>query len=129
VPFYSGLQTLDIHPEALVDLHIAKNGFSPAYVLGRDPDFVMLTSRRGTVFRESERQLIGDARFAGGYRLYGTIRLGWFEDLSYRVYVKNGVTISDEQATRFPQGIPGPSAAGAVTGTVAPPASVPTTRE
>ena len=109
VPYYSGLPTLDIHPNALVDLHIAKEGFSPNYFFARDPTFVLVTSRHGRVFRESEQQVMSDPRFTEGYRLMGIIRLDWFEDVSYRVYVKNGVTISDEQAAGFPKGIPGPA--------------------
>lgn len=109
VPYYSGLKTFDIHPAALVDLHIAKHGFSQNYFFARDPDFVLLTTRRSWVFRKSEQGVIADARFPERYRLLGIIRLSWFDDLSYRMYVKNGVTISAERTADFPKGIPGPT--------------------
>ena len=95
-------------PEALVDLHIAKEGFSLNYFFARDPSIVLLTSRRGQVFRKSDQQVLNDPRFSAHYRLMGFFRLGWFEDLGYRVYVKDSIAISDEQTTRFPRGIPGP---------------------
>ncbi len=109
VPYVAGLKTVDIHPEALVDLHIAKEGFSTDYFFARNPALVLLTSRRGKLFRTSDLQILADPRFAERYRLLGVSRLNWFEDLSYRVYVRNGVAISDQAAAEFPKGIPEPA--------------------
>lgn len=105
VPYYSELRTLDSHPEALVDLHTAKEGFSPDYLFARDPTFLMLASRRGKVFRKSEQEVMRDARFSERYQLLDAIRLGWFEDSSYRVYVKRGVAIRAAAAAEFPKGV------------------------
>jgi arabinofuranosyltransferase len=105
VPYYAGLQTVDIHPEALVDMHIAREGFSMDYFFSRDPSFVLLTSRRGDVFRDSDRMIASDPRFVQEYRLLGMFGLGWFENLGYRVYAKNSISLSEDQVARLPAGI------------------------
>lgn len=107
VPYYSGLRTLDIHPEALTDRYVAKNGFRKDYFFRRDPDIVMLHSRGlfDAKFRDGYSELVEDPRFSSTYRFLAVSRLGWTDDLSYWIYVRNNLEFSDAQIENFPHGI------------------------
>ena len=107
VPYYSGLRTFDLHPEALVDRYIAENGVSREYFFEKAPDLVMLHNRGvyQARMRSEARDLVNDIRFTGKYRFLGVSRLSWYEDLSYWIYVKRGLQLTDEQMARFPYGL------------------------
>ena len=106
VPYYSGLPTFDIHPEALTDKYIAQNGFSPEYFFERNPDLVMFHNRgvHEMRLRSNVSTLVNDSRFIQAYRLLGVSKLMWYEDLSYRIYIKKDLLLTDEQLARFPRG-------------------------
>lgn len=107
VPYFSGLRTMDIHPKSLTDLHIARNGFSADYFLSRKPSVVMLTSYGlpDARIRREHSDLVKDSRFTSAYRLVGVLRYSWFDDASYRAYVRRDLPVSDEHLARFPSGL------------------------
>ena len=107
IPYYSGLETIDIHPNSLTDLTIAKNGFSIDYIAQRNPDVIIVPSRSFAVakFYPEHFQMASDKRF-DETRLLGVSRADWYEDRSYWVYVKKSVPeLTDEQASGFPTGL------------------------
>jgi arabinofuranosyltransferase len=107
IPYYSGLRTLDIHPQSLTDPYIAKNGFSIDYVADRDPDVIILPSRSFVVakFYNEHFEMAKDIRF-DAWRLVGVSRADWYEDRSFWVYVrKDFPQLTDEQASSFPYGV------------------------
>ena len=107
IPYYSGLETIDIHPRSLTDLYIAKNGFSIDYVVKRNPDVIIVPSRSFAVakFYPEHFEMASDKRF-DETRLLGVSRADWYDDRSYWVYVKKGFPeLSDEQASAFPRGL------------------------
>jgi hypothetical protein len=107
IPYYSGLETLDINPQSLTDIHIAKNGFSIDYIAKRAPDVIILPSRSFAVarFYPEHFEMASDIRF-DAYRLIGVSRYDWYEDRCYWVYVRKDFPfLTDEQVTSFPHGL------------------------
>jgi hypothetical protein len=107
IPYFSGLETIDIHPRSLTDLTIAKNGFSIDYIAKRDPDVIVVPSRSFAVakFYPEHFEMASDKRF-DETRLIGVSRADWYEDRSYWVYVKkDSPELTDEQASAFPTGL------------------------
>jgi hypothetical protein len=107
IPYFSGLRTLDIHPQSLTDLYIAKNGFSIDYVAGRNPDVIVLPSRSfvAAKFYREHFEMAKDIRF-DAWRLIGVSRADWYDDRSFWVYVrKDFPQLSDEQMSSFPYGV------------------------
>jgi hypothetical protein len=107
IPYYSGLRTLDIHPQSLTDLYIAKAGFSIDYVAERNPDVIVLPSRSFVTakFYKEHFEMAKDVRF-DAWRLVGVSRADWYEDRSFWVYVrKDFPQLSDEQVSSFPYGV------------------------
>lgn len=107
IPYYSGLRTLDIHPQSLTDLRIAKNGFSIDYVAERNPDVIILPSRSfvAAKFYREHFEMAKDIRF-DAWRLIGVSRADWYEDRSFWVYVrKDFPQLTDEQVSSFPYGV------------------------
>lgn len=107
VPYYSRLRTVDIHPESLTDLHIAKGAFSAEYLLDRDPDVVAL-SVRGIYSPRMDPlhyALYRNERFSARYNFVGTVRNQWYEDRSYWVFLRKTVPIHPQQLAQFPNGI------------------------
>jgi hypothetical protein len=107
IPYYSGLQTIDINPHSLTDITIAKNGFSVDYVAKRDPDVIIVPSRSFAVakFYPEHFEMASDVRF-DTTRLIGVSRSDWYEDRSYWVYVKKDFPeLTDEQVSTFPHGL------------------------
>jgi arabinofuranosyltransferase len=107
IPYYSGLETLDIHPHALTDLTIAKQGFNIDYIASRDPTVIIIPSRSFAVarFYPEHFEMASDPRF-DNYRMLGVSRYDWFEDRCYWVYVrKDFPLLTDEQMGSFPAGL------------------------
>ncbi len=107
IPYYSGLETIDINPHSLTDITIAKKGFSIDYVAGRDPDVIILPSRSFAVarFYPEHFDMASDIRF-DAYRIIGVTRSDWFQDRCYWVYVKKDFPLlTDEQVESFPHGL------------------------
>jgi hypothetical protein len=107
IPYYSGFQAIDFHPESLTDIYIAKNGFSIDYVRERDPDIVVLPSRSIYVakFYPEHYEMALDRRF-DDYRLIGVSRYDWFDDRCYWVYIRSSFPkLTDEQFEAFPHGL------------------------
>ena len=108
IPYYSGLKTIDIHPESLTDLYIAKNGFNKEYFYRRRPDIVIFPSKSqfATRFSPEHFEVAEDDRFQRIYRHLGSVRYDWYEDRSYWVFIPRGwPKLSDEVMERFPHGV------------------------
>ena len=108
VPYYSGLKTIDIHPESLADLYIAKNGFSEDYFYTNQPDIVVFPSRSIflTKFYPEHYGVAEQARFQQMYRLLGVTRYDWHNDRSYWVFVRASVPTFDSGVMEtFPHGV------------------------
>lgn len=107
IPYYSGFETIDIHPESLTDLWIAKNGFSRDYVFKRHPDIVIVPSRGifSAKFYPEHYDMVNDKRFHD-YRFIGVSRWDWDNDRCYWIYFPAGSPpLTDEQYENFPHGI------------------------
>jgi hypothetical protein len=107
IPYYSGLATLDIHPQSLTDIRIAKHGFDIDYIAGRAPAVIVIPSRSFAVarFYPEHYEMAKDIRF-DAYRLLGVSRYDWFEDRCYWVYVEENTPLfTDEQMASFPHGL------------------------
>ena len=107
IPYYSGLKTIDINPESLTDLYIAKNGFSIDYVAEIRPYIIILPSRSIYVakFYPEHFAMASDIRF-DAYRLLGSSRYDWFDDRSYWVYARDDVPeLTEPQRKSFPVGV------------------------
>jgi arabinofuranosyltransferase len=107
IPYYSELRTLDINPQSLTDLYIAKHGFSIDYVAERRPEVIIIPSRSfvAAKFYTEHFEMASDLRF-DDWRLIGVSRVDWFEDRCYWVYVeKSFPLLSDEQMATFPHGV------------------------
>jgi hypothetical protein len=109
IPYYSEFQTIDIRPESLTDLHIARNGFSDEYFFQRRPDVVVLISRGVFSARmdPAHFKLLKDPRFGGLYRFLGVSRYDWYEDRSYWVFIPKHVPLLGKEMEEFPAGIGG----------------------
>jgi hypothetical protein len=108
IPYYSGFRTIDIHPESLTDLYIAKNGFSIEYFYQVKPDIVIIPSRSifVTRFYPEHYAMADDQRFQKTYRFVGASRFDWFQDRSYWIFVPGPYPkIPKEVMDRFPHGI------------------------
>ncbi len=107
IPYYSGLKTIDINPESLTDLYIAKNGFSIDYVANIRPYLIIVPSRSIYVakFYPEHFAMASDIRF-DAYRLLGSSRYDWFDDRSYWVYARDDVPeLTEPQRQNFPVGV------------------------
>lgn len=107
IPYYSGLKTIDINPESLTDLYIAKNGFSIDYVADIWPYLIIVPSRSIYVakFYPEHFAMASDKRF-DAYRLLGSSRYDWFDDRSYWVYASDEVPeLTELQRQNFPVGV------------------------
>lgn len=108
VPYYSGFTTVDIHPESLTDLHIAKHGFSNQYFYEQQPNVVVIPSRSIflTKFYPDHYGLTSDSAFQQLYRFVGVVRYQWHYDRCYWVYVAlNTPPFSNAQMDAFPPGV------------------------
>ncbi len=106
-PYYSRLRTLDINTESLTDIHIAKNGYSDQYVLGRKPGAIVLVSR-GVYSAKMDPlhfSLQKSRPFLDAYIFIGTSRCEWDSDRCYWVYFRNNVPLTRESLANFPAGI------------------------
>lgn len=107
VPYYSGLRTLDIHPESLTDTYIAQRSFSADYVMTKRPDVIAL-SVRGVYSARMDPlhwELYKSEAFRIEYAFVGTVRNQWFEDRAYWIFVRNGLAVSEAQLRALPEGI------------------------
>ncbi len=110
IPYYTRFYTIDINPESLTDLHIAKEGFSEAYFYSKRPDVVVLVARGvfAPKMYPEHFALASSEKFVSLYRFIGAVRYLWFEDRSYWVFVpKDWPRLSDEAFEAFPGGIGG----------------------
>jgi hypothetical protein len=107
VPYYSGLRTLDIHPESLTDIHIARDRLTIDYILGRQPRVVAFNVRGLSVARmvAEHYELHRDAEFQRQYQFVGTVRHRWYLDRSYWVYTHRNVRVRPDVLARFPIGM------------------------
>lgn len=108
IPYFSGFRTIDIHPESLTDLNIAKNGFSIEYFYQVKPDIVLLPSRSifVTRFYPEHYAMADDPRFQKTYRFIGASRYDWYQDRSYWIFVPGPYPkIPRDVMERFPHGI------------------------
>jgi hypothetical protein len=108
VPYYSGFKTVDIHPQSLIDAHIAKKGFSPEYVYERRPDILILSSRGLLIekFYPEHFAVAQDPRFFQTWRQLGASRYSWQLDRSYWIYIPASYPmIAKEYMDRFPHGV------------------------
>lgn len=106
-PYYAGLRTLDINPESLTDRYIAENGWSAEYFFAVDPDVVVITSFSLTEpdFYGAHEDLYTTDRFQDTYEQIGVVRNDWYQDRSYWVFVRRGMTFSPNLMMTFPPGI------------------------
>jgi hypothetical protein len=106
-PYYSGLHTVDINPQSLTDRFIAENGWSADYFFAVDPDVVVLTafSLDEPDFYGVYEDLFSRPRFQLTYERIGVVRNDWYQDRSYWVFVRQGMTPSAEGMMSFPTGI------------------------
>lgn len=106
-PYFSGLRTVDINPESLTDRHIAENGWSADYFFAVDPDVVAITAFSLTEpdFYSVHEELYAMPRFQSTYERIGIIRNDWFQDRSYWVFARRGMTPDASQMATFPVGI------------------------
>jgi hypothetical protein len=107
VPYYSGLRVLDIHPESLTDIHIARDGLTAEYILLRGPQVVAF-SVRGIDVAKMHRQhyrLYRSDQFRQQYQFIGTVRDIWNHDRSYWVFIRRDVELKPDALTRFPTGV------------------------
>lgn len=108
VPYYSGFRTIDIHPESLTDLYIAKHGFSIEYFYQVKPDIVLLPSRSifVTRFYPEHYMMADDPRFQRTYRFLAASRYDWYQDRSYWIFIPGPYPkIPKEVMDRFPHGV------------------------
>ncbi len=107
VPYYSGLRTLDIHPESLTDIRIARDGFTIDYVLGRRPQVVVFNVRGIDVAKMAPEhfRLYRNESFNQQYKFLGTVRHRWYLDRSYWVYTRRNIRVRPDVLARFPIGV------------------------
>jgi hypothetical protein len=107
VPYYSGLRTLDIHPESLTDTYIAKRAFSADYALVKRPDVIAL-SVRGVYSARMDPlhwELYKNEGFRLEYAFVGTVRNQWYEDRAYWVFVRGDARVGEAKARALPEGL------------------------
>lgn len=107
VPYVSGLNTLDIHPQSLTDGYIARNSFSADYILGKQPDIIALSVRSVHSARMGvlNFQLYGREEFQEQYGFIGTVRHWWFDDRAYWVFINKGTPVRRDVVRQLPRGI------------------------
>jgi arabinofuranosyltransferase len=107
VPYYSGLRTLDIHPQSLTDAYIAKRAFDADYVLVRKPDVICLSVRGVYTARMDPLHwsLYKHEGFRLEYGFLGTVRNQWYQDRAYWVFTRNQLPVDAEQVKKIPAGI------------------------
>jgi hypothetical protein len=107
VPYYSGMRTLDIHPESLTDSYIAQRAFTADYVLARKPDVIVLSVRGVYAARMDPLHwsLYEHPGFRLEYAFVGTVRNQWYDDRAYWVFLRKSVDASDAQLQTLPPGI------------------------
>lgn len=105
-PYYSRLRTIDINPESLTDRHIAANGWSSDYFFVADPDVVVFTAFSLTEpdFYGQHEALYATPRFQATYERLGVVRNDWYQDRSYWVFARRGLTAAEQMAP-LPPGI------------------------
>lgn len=108
LPYYSKRYAIDINPESLTDLHIARHGWDDEYVLDKRPEVMLLVARG--VFSPrmypEHFEMAQSPRFQALYRFLGTVRYGYTEDRCYWMFVpKNWPPLGDEAYDAFPPGI------------------------
>lgn len=106
-PYYAGLRTIDINPDSLTDRHIAEQGWSSDYFFAVDPDVVILTAFSLTEpdFTSVHETLYALPRFQSTYERIGVTRNDWYQDRSYWVFFRRGLSPAPEQLATFPTGI------------------------
>ncbi|HEU4365395.1 MAG TPA: hypothetical protein VFT13_08000 [Candidatus Krumholzibacteria bacterium] len=107
VPYYSGLRTLDIHPESLTDTYIAQRAFSADYVMTKRPHVIAL-SVRGVYSARMDPlhwELYKSEAFRIEYGFVGTVRNQWYEDRAYWIFVRSDLGLSEAQLRALPEGI------------------------
>ena len=106
-PYYSGLETFDIHPEALLDPTIAARGWSNDYFFAVDPDVVALAafSLSEPAFRAEHRALYAAPRFQETYRHIGVVRNDWHRDRAYWIFVRHDLALAPDAQARLPKGV------------------------
>ena len=108
LPYISELPTLDIHREALTDIHIAKHGLSTEYFYQRSPDIVLLFSRGTTelnIIYPQYIEIVEDPRFQENYRLLGITRVDWRDEPSIWTYAKRDMEIREQDILTLPKGV------------------------
>ena len=105
MPYYSRLETVAIQPHPIT----GRGGeeFSLDGFFERSPDVVVLQSRGifGADMDPLQRLLTSSPRFKDLYRVPGAIRFDWFQDRSYRIYVRAGIILDGEQLDKLPRGV------------------------
>jgi hypothetical protein len=107
VPYYSGLRTLDVHPQSLTDSYIAKRSFSADYVLTQRPDVIAL-SVRGVYSARMDPlhfKLYKMDGFRQQYGLVGTVRNQWYDDRTYWIFVRRDNAYAIEALRALPHGM------------------------
>ncbi|HEX5132514.1 MAG TPA: hypothetical protein VFX92_08510 [Candidatus Krumholzibacteria bacterium] len=107
VPYYSGLRTLDIHPQSLTDSYIAKRDFSADYVMTRHPDVIALPVRGVYSARMDPLhfQMYKMETFRLRYLFVGTVRQQWYEDRAYWIFVRRDLPVPVDRLKALPAGI------------------------
>jgi len=104
IPYRSGNPTMDIHPEALADLHIAQYGFSAEYFLDRRPGIAMFAARGfpEQMFRIEHQPLLDDPEFDQSYELIGRMRFSNRSNHDYYVFKLRDLALRDDYESAFP---------------------------
>lgn len=105
MPYYSGLETAAIQPHPFTGS--GGDEFSLDGFFDRPPDVVVLQSRGifGADMDPLQRLLTSSSRFENLYRVPAAIRFDWFQDRSYRIYVRTGIIFDGEQLDELPRGV------------------------
>jgi hypothetical protein len=110
VPYYSRLPVLDVAPSPIVGEHSSARGLSHADFFEKKPGVVVLLSN-GVFTRKmepSQERLVNSTRFKDTYEFFVAVRVDWYKDLYYLVYVpKDLPEFSAEVAREFPRGLGG----------------------
>jgi hypothetical protein len=107
VPYFSGMRTVDIHPESLTDRHIVREGISVDYMMQVHPDAVIINVRGvyTAKMNPTHYEFYHEPEFAQEYRFIGTVRQQWYFDRSYWVFIHESIPLSSTDLTSFPTGI------------------------
>lgn len=104
IPYRVGNPVIDIHPEALTDLHIARNGFSIEYFMARRPSIAIFTARGFPEqrFYVEHQPLIDDPEFERSYELIGRVRYDNQSNNDYYVFKLRDLALPDGYRSSFP---------------------------